>query len=191
MKKIARYSRREINLVGVGAALVIVLPIQTGMLLAIMLSLVHGVSLVMWPPATQLFQIRGSATWWPPTDEKDLVEVPGVVVFAPAAPVNFTNAEFICGRMLATLAKASPPPTLLVIEAGAVSDVDYTGSQKLQATIAELRARGIDVALAGLIVLHAQAAAARSGLIATLGPDHVFRSVNEAIAGLRTDKRKA
>lgn len=185
MKKIARYSRREINLVGVGAALVVVLPIQTGMLLAIMLSLVHGVSLVMWPPATQLFQIRGSTTWWPPTDEKDLVDVPGVIVFAPAAPVNFTNAEYICERLLATVAKASQPPELLVIEAGAVSDVDYTGSQKLQATIAQLRARGTDVALAGLIVLHAQAAAARSGLTAALGPNHVFRSVQEAIAALR------
>jgi len=43
------------------------------------------------------------------------------------------------------------------------------------------------VALAGLIVLHAQAAAERSGLIATLGPDHVFRSVNEAIDGLRKE----
>jgi MFS superfamily sulfate permease-like transporter len=114
-----------------------------------------------------------------------LVDVPGVIVFAPAAPVNFTNAEYICERLLATVAKASQPPVLVVIEAGAVSDVDYTGSQKLQATIAQLRARGTDVALAGLIVLHAQAAAARSGLTAALGPNHVFRSVQEAIAALR------
>jgi MFS superfamily sulfate permease-like transporter len=184
MIKIARYSRREINLVVVGALLVIVLPIQTGMLLAIMLSLAHGVSLVMWPASTQLFQVRGTTVWWPPTGERDVVDVPGIVVFEPAAPLNFTNAEYIGERLRACLAKAKAPVKLLVIEGSAISDVDYTGSQKLQEAIAELRSRGTDVALARLIVPHAQQAAQRSGLIAALGQDHVFKSVQEAIAGL-------
>jgi len=184
MVKIARYSRREIGLVIVGALLVIVLPIQTGMLLAIMLSLAHGVSLVMWPASTQLFQVRGTTIWWPPTGERDVVDVPGIVVFEPAAPVNFTNAEDIAGRIKACATKAKAPVKLLVIEGSAISDIDYTGSQKLQATIAELRSRGTDVALARLIVPHAQQAAQRSGLIAALGHDHVFKSVQEAIAAL-------
>lgn len=188
MTKIARYSRREINLVIAGALLVIILPIQTGMLLAIMLSLVHGVSLVMWPPSAQLFRIRGTTVWWPRTDQRDLVDVPGIVVFAPSAPVNFTNAEYIRERMLALVAKAPQPVKLLVIECSGVFDVDYTGSQKLQATIAELRARGIDVALARLSVQHAQEAAKRSGLIAALGPDHVFRSVQDAVERLRPSR---
>jgi hypothetical protein len=54
----------------------------------------------------------------------------------------------------------------------------------LQATIAELRGRGIDVGLARLIGPHAQEAAERSGLIAALGPNHVFLSVQDAIVGL-------
>jgi MFS superfamily sulfate permease-like transporter len=184
MVKIARYSRREINLVVVGALLVIVLPIQTGMLLAIMLSLAHGVSLVMWPASTQLFQVRGTTVWWPPTGERDVVDVPGIVVFEPAAPLNFTNAEYIAQRLQACVTKAKAPVKLLVIEGSAISDVDYTASQKLQDTIAELRSRGADVALARLIVPHAQQAAERSGLIAALGRDHVFKSVQEAIAAL-------
>jgi MFS superfamily sulfate permease-like transporter len=182
MLKISRYSRRELQLVITAALLVIVLPIQMGTLLAIMLSLGHGVSLVMWPPSTQLFQVRGSTVWWPRTGESDLVDVPGVVVFAPAAPVNFTNAEYIRERILALVAQARAPVQLLVIEASGIADVDYTGSQKLQETIAELRARGIEVALARLIVPHAQEAAKRSGLIAALGADRVFHSVQEAIA---------
>jgi MFS superfamily sulfate permease-like transporter len=184
MAKIARYSRREIGLVAVGGLLVIVLPIQTGMLLAIMLSLAHGVLLVMWPASTQLFQVRGTTVWWPATGERDVVDVPGIVVFEPAAPVNFTNAEDIAQRLKACVTKAKAPVKLLVIEGSAISDVDYTGSQKLQAVIAELRARGTDVALARLIVPHAQEAAERSGLIAALGADHVFKSVQEAIAAL-------
>jgi MFS superfamily sulfate permease-like transporter len=182
MLRIARYSRREINLVIGGALLVIVLPIQTGMLFAIMLSLVHGVSLVMWPPAAQLFQVRGTSVWWPATGERDVVDVPGILVFAPSAPVNFTNAEYLRQRLLALVAAARAPVKFLVIEASGMTDVDYTGSQMLQATISELRNRGIQVALARLIGPHAQEAAARSGLIEILGRDRVFLSVQEAIA---------
>lgn len=180
--RIARNSRREIQLVIAAALLVIVLPIATGMLLAIMLSLAHGVSLVMWPPATQLFQIRGSTVWWPPSGEREVVEVPGIFVFSPAAPVNFTNAEFIRRRLFGLLAQARAPVTLVVIEASGVTDIDYTGSQMLQSAIATLRSRRIDVTLARLIGPHAQQAARRSGLIAMLGADHVFPSVQEALA---------
>jgi MFS superfamily sulfate permease-like transporter len=184
MRNIAKYSRREINLVVASALLVILLPIQTGMLLAIMLSLAHGVSLVMWPASTQLFLVRGTTVWWPPTGERDVVDVPGIVVFEPAAPVNFTNAEYLGQRLHAAVAGSKTPVKLLVIEGSSISDVDYTGSQKLQATIAELRVAGTDVALARLIVPHAQAAAERSGLISALGRDHVFKSVHEAITRL-------
>ena len=186
MVRIARCSRREIQLVIAAALLIIVLPIATGMLLSIMMSLAHGVSLVMWPPATQLFQIRGSTVWWPPTGERDTVDVPGVIVFAPAAPVNFTNAEFIRQRLFTLIAQGPTPPTLVVIEASGVSDIDYTGAQMLTNAITTLRGRGIDVDLARLIGPHAQQAAQRSGLIATLGADHVFHSVQEALAA-RTD----
>jgi MFS superfamily sulfate permease-like transporter len=186
MRDIARKSRREIQLVIAGALLVIVLPIQTGMLLAIVLSLAHGVSLVMRPPATQLFRVRDSTVWWPPTGEHQLVDDPGIVVFAPAAPVNFTNAQYIRDRLFALVTRARSPVRLLIIEASGMSDVDYTGSQMLQRAIGELRARGTDVALARLIGPHAQSAAQRSGLIDALGGDHVFLSVQAAIVALTT-----
>jgi MFS superfamily sulfate permease-like transporter len=186
MRKIARYSPNEIYLVLAGALLVIVLPIQTGMLLAIVLSLAHGVTLVMWPASTQLFRVRDTTIWWPPTGEKNTVEVPGVVVFAPAAPLNFTNADFVMKKLLAavTASNARASVTLCVIEASGMTDIDYTGSQALQATIATLRARHVEVALARLIATRARAAAARSGLLALVGADHVFLSVEEAFATL-------
>ena len=184
MLQIARRSPGELNLVFAGALLVIVFPIQTGMLLAIMLSLVHGVTLVMWPPATQLFQVRGTTVWWPRTGERDVMDVPGIVVFAPAAPVNFTNAEHVRQRLLAVVAQAPPPVKLVVIEASAVTDVDYTGGAILQTAIEALKARNIEVALARLMGAHANEAAERSGLIAAVGMDHVFLSVADAVAKL-------
>ena len=184
MVRIAKYSRREFTLLVTGALFVIVLPIQTGMLLAIMLSLAHGVQLMMWPPATELVRIPGSTTWWPASDEPSGQKLPGIVVFSPAAPINFTNAQHLHDMLLAAIAKESDPVRLVVIEASGVTDFDYTGSQSVQKAVRELRSRGIDVAIARLIVTHAQTSAQRSGLVATIGSDHFFKSVHDAISAL-------
>ena len=60
-------------------------------------------------------------------------------------------------------------------------DIDYTGSQILQQTIAGLRSRSIEVAIARLSDKQAQVEASRTGLIAALGPERVFKSVEEAV----------
>jgi MFS superfamily sulfate permease-like transporter len=73
---------------------------------------------------------------------------------------------------------------LLVIEASGIIDIDYTGSQILQQTITELRAKGISIALARLSDTHAQAQAQHSGLIGVVGVEHVFMSVDEAVVKL-------
>ncbi len=184
MRRIARDSRREFMLMVVGALLVILLPIQTGMLLAIILSLAHGIQLMMRPPSSELLRVPGTTVWWPAADEASGERVPGVLVFSPAAPINFTNALFVRDTLLAEIARAPSQVRLVVIEASGVTDFDYTGSQSLQKTILDLRGKGIDVAMARVIVTHAQVAARNSGLDAVLGPGHVFKSVSEAIAAL-------
>jgi SulP family sulfate permease len=62
-----------------------------------------------------------------------------------------------------------------------VIDIDYTGSQILQQTIAELRSRSIEVAIARLSDERAQVGANRTGLVAALGLGRVFKSVDEAV----------
>jgi hypothetical protein len=54
--------------------------------------------------------------------------------------------------------------------------------------ISRLRKRNIDVALARLEAKGAMTAAARAGLLAALGEDHVFHSVEEAVRALGPTK---
>ena len=107
--------------------------------------------------------------------------MPGVLVFAAAAPLTFTNAQYISDRIMAALAASSVPVKLLVIEASGMTDIDYTGSQVLQQTITELKSRSIDVAIARLSDERAQSELSRTGLIATLGPERLFKTVEEAV----------
>jgi MFS superfamily sulfate permease-like transporter len=181
MIRIYRRGGSEILLVAASGGLVVALPIETGMLLAIVLSFVHSLYFVARPYCVELARVPGSTVWWPPGRNEKREHEPGVLVFATAAPLTFTNAQYISDKIMNALAAAPAPVKLLVIEASGMIDIDYTGSQILQQTIAELRARSIDVAIARLSDERAQAQASRTGLIAALGPERAFKTVEEAV----------
>ena len=65
-----------------------------------------------------------------------------------------------------------------------MSEIDYTGATALAEIIRSARARGIEIALARLESVRAQESLARLGLIALLGPDHIFPSVQQAVDAL-------
>jgi sulfate permease, SulP family len=185
MIRIYRRGGLEILLVAASCGLVVALPIETGMLLAIVLSFVHSFYFLVRPYCVELARVPGTTVWWPPGRGEEREHEPGVLVFATAAPLTFTNAQHISDKIMRALDAAPAPVKLLVIEASGMIDIDYTGSQILQRTIAELRSRSIDVAIARLSDPQAQAQAGQTGLIAALGPERVFRSVEEAVRGLR------
>jgi sulfate permease, SulP family len=174
----------EILLVAASAVLVVAFPIETGMLLAIVLSLLHSLYVLARPRWAQLARVPGTTIWWPPSRDETGEQIDGVLVFAPAAALNFTNAEYLRRSLLDAIARAAEPVRLVVIEASGMTAVDYTGSQILQKTVGELRKRQIDVAIARLSAERAQREAARTGLLAALGPARIFKSVEEAVGAL-------
>ena len=184
MIRIYRRGGSEILLVAASCGLVVALPIETGMLLAIVLSFVHSLYIVARPYCAELARVPGSSVWWPPGASDEVEHVPGVLVLAPAAPLNFTNAESISDKIKAAIAARREPVKLLVIEASGVIDIDYTGSQLLERVIADLKAKGVTVAIARLSHEQAQREAGRSGLVESIGKDHVFMSVEEAVRKL-------
>lgn len=183
MVKIARKSPDEIVLVGAAIALVVLLPIDVGVGLAIVLSLVHSIYLLARPLCTRLERLPGTTVWWPPNPRVASETVPGVLVFSPAAPLTFINADYIRGQLEKALA-GTEGARLVVIEASGITLIDYTGAKSLVDAVVRLRGRGMDVALARLESDRAALAARRSGLLEALGLDHVFHSVEEAVRSL-------
>lgn len=180
MVRIARRSAGEILLVVVSTGLVVALPIEQGVGLAVLLSLFHSIYLLARPLCARLERLPGSTIWWPPGRNSPGETVPGVLVFAPAAPVMFVNAAYIRSELDRALA-ATANVRLVVLEATGITLIDYTGAEALIEIVGQLRRRGIDVALARLEASRAAAAAQRSGLLDALGADHVFHSVEEAV----------
>ena len=183
MVRIARRSSGEILLVVASIALVVLLPIEKGVALAIVLSLLHSIYLLARPLCARLERLPGTTVWWPPSRRVASETVPGVLVFAPAAPLTFINADYVRGQLDKALSETRDV-RLVVIEASGITLIDYTGAEAFIDTVARLRGRGIDVALARLEADRAAAAARRSGLLEAFGPNHVFHSVEEAVSAL-------
>jgi MFS superfamily sulfate permease-like transporter len=180
MREIYRKGEWEILVVVGTAALVVFLPIETGVTMSIVLSLLHSVYVIARPDIAELSRIPGTTIWWAQGQGATGEREPGVLVIAPSAPIYFVNANYLHVRLMAAIA-AQAEPRYVVIEAHGVIDIDFTGSQMLQQVIAELRGRGIDLAIARMNSERAQQAAKETGLLDALGADHMFRSVEEAI----------
>jgi high affinity sulfate transporter 1 len=181
MRQIYRKSEWEIFIVAGSAALVVFLPIETGVTLSIVLSLLHSVYVIARPDITELERVPDTTIWWAiPKDHAREYE-PGVLVVAPSAPIYFVNASYLREKLMEAVAAKTDPCRYLVIEAHGVIDIDFSGSDMLQKLITELRGRGVDVAIARMSSERALAAARTTGLIDALGEDHLFRSVEEAV----------
>jgi sulfate permease, SulP family len=189
MARILRHGGSEILLVAASAALVVALPIEAGMLCSVVLSLLQSFYVVARPLCAELARAPGTTVWWPPTHEESGEHEPGTLVFAPAAPLNFTNAVYVCRRLKAAVASAPQPVRLVIIEASGMVGIDYTGSRVLQETITCLHAQGIAVALARLSAERARLQAEQTGLLDCLGAARVFKSVEEAIQVVRIGLR--
>ena len=191
MRRIYQRSPREILLVAASAALVVMLPIETGVTMSIVLSLLHSIYIIARPYCTELARVPGTTIWWTLGKGEAGEHEPGVLVFALGAPINFINANYLRGKLMDAVTEKGHQCRLVVIEANGVIDVDFTGSQIMQQAVDELHRRNVDVAMARLESERAKEAAARTGLIDTLGANRVFLSVDEAIRGCRFPTARA
>jgi len=187
MVRILRHGGSEILLVLASAALVIALPIEVGMVCSIALSLLQSGYAVARPLCVALARAPGTTIWWPPTHQERGEHEPGVLVFAPAAALNFTNAVHICQQLDKAVASAPEPVRLIIIEASGMVGIDYTGSQILQGTIKAFQAKGNTVAFARLSAERAQKQAEQTGLLACLNAARVFKSAEDAVQAWKKD----
>jgi sulfate permease, SulP family len=178
-----RRSRAEFLLIVVTALAILALPIEEGVGVGVLLSVLHGMWTTTRAQAVEFERIPGTSIWWPRDQQTKGEFVPGVRVIALQAPLSFLNA-YNFRRVIERFANENKSTRLIVIEANALVEIDYTGAIVLAGLIGQLRGRGVDVAVARLESVRAQQSFARLGLFALIGRDHVFRSVQEAIDAL-------
>jgi MFS superfamily sulfate permease-like transporter len=178
---IYRQSRGEFLLIVSTTAAIIVLPIEQGVAIGIVLSLLHGIWSTARSRVVVFERVPGTSVWWPLSPHLRGVNEPGIIVAGLASPLSFLNAYRFRQDMLNAVRSKASGTRLIVLEATGILDIDFTAAQILSEVIRRCHADGIAFAIARLESIRAQDAVARFRIEEALGPGRIFRSVDEAI----------
>ncbi len=183
LKRILRFNRVEFALAGVTLGVVAVVGIEQGVLVAMLLSLADRTRRSFRPRDAVLGREPGSDHWVPIDIGRPTEQIPGVLVYLVYAPLWYGNADYIRLRILQLLDTAPEPRRTVVLDADAMSDIDYTGLQALTGLSTELRRRGVafGIARASNLVHHDLR---HGALLQQIGSDHLFSSVADAVTAL-------
>lgn len=182
LRELAQRSPIEAAIAVAGFGLVVLLPLQTGLPMAMLLSLIHASTPLFVPQIAELRQVPGTTVWWQ-CPAGAAPERPGVLVLGLTAPVNFANAEGLAADIRQAVARHAGL-RLVVLECAGVLSVDLTGAEVLAGLLDDLRAGGVQVALARVEAERAREDLQRSGFLDRLGEGHLFQSVDAAVRSL-------
>ncbi|WP_257166898.1 SulP family inorganic anion transporter [Bradyrhizobium sp. SRS-191] len=176
-------SKGEFLLIVATAAAIVVLPIEQGVALGISLSLLHGIWSTTRAHLISFERVPDTTIWWPAHPHIPGEKLSDIAVVGFQAPLSFLNAATFRADLQHLLQRRRP--RLVVFEASAIIEIDFTAAQALREVIRQCNEDGIVFAVARLESLRAQAAFERFGLYDVLPRDHVFHSVDLALQKLQ------
>jgi len=166
------------------ALAIVVFPVEIGVGIGILFSLLHGMWTTTRAHVITLSRIAGTSIWWPPAPGASLQKSPGVLVLAFQAPLSFLNASAFRRGFRDALAQDPSSPQLVVLEASSIVEIDFTAAHALCEAVKLCQGRGAVFAVARLESIRAQKSFHRFGITEMVGPSRMFRSVQEAVDAL-------
>ena len=183
LRDILRESPGEFQLALATAAAVVVIGVEQGILLAVALSLLRHV-LHSYRPHTAVLVEDGAGHWRPTAAVPGALSAPGVVVFQFGADLFYANAGRFADDVRGLIEGAPTPVKWLLIDAGAITNVDYSAARVLSVLHGDLTRHAVTV-----VLVYAQASLLadldRHRVIDVIGRQHVFETLHETLAMIR------
>ncbi len=182
LRDILRESPGEFRLALITAAVVVLIGVEQGILLAIVLSLLRHVRHSYRPHTAVL--VEDSGQWRPMAAVPGALSGPGLVIFQFGADLFYANAGRFAENLRGLVEGAATPVKWLVVDAGAITSVDYSAARVLRDLLHDLIQRGT-----ALVFVHTESSLRadldRHRLSDVIGVDHIFDSLHEALAAIR------
>jgi sulfate permease, SulP family len=179
LRRIRQESPGEFWLAVTTAGVVILIGVEQGILLAMVLSLLRIVHHSYRPHTAVLVRSEGGIWQLTPAIPGAMTE-PGLVVYRFGAALFYANAGMFADQIRGLAEPAPAPVRWILVDAGAITNVDYTAAQIVRELQRDLSSRGI-----ALVVAHVQSDLRpdldRHHLTEVIGPDRIFDTLHEAI----------
>ncbi|WP_197085755.1 SulP family inorganic anion transporter [Corynebacterium comes] len=147
LRRIFAYSRAEFGVALLTVVLVVTLGIAEGVAVAVLLTLLDRTRRAARPLAYRKGLIPESNHWVPVDVGIETHQVPGVLVWSVEAPIWYADADYVVSGLHEEI-EDSGPYKVVVLDAAAITDLDYTGVQALSSLVDALAKDGIDLLVA-------------------------------------------
>ncbi|HTP53140.1 MAG TPA: SulP family inorganic anion transporter [Anaeromyxobacteraceae bacterium] len=180
LRDIRRESPGEFSLAVLTAAAVVAIGVEQGILLAIALSLGRHVRHSYRPhTAVFLWYASGQREWVPATPGAQTE--PGLIVYHFGADIFYANVGRFADEVRALVDRAPVPVRWFVVDASAITDIDYTGARSLRILIGELQQRAVALVFAR-VSPDLRSDMDRHGITAAIGEASICGTLHEAFA---------
>ena len=184
LRAIRRESPGEFHLAALTALVVIAIGVEQGIVVAIVLSLLRHVRHSYLAHTAVLVFKDGQ--WQPIPAKPGTVSRPGLVVFQFGADLFYANAARFAADVSALVEGAPSPVNWLVVDAGAITSIDYSAARVLEDLQRDLVHRNVT-----LVLVHAKPSLLndlrRHRLKDVVAAGHVFDTLRGALAAMEVE----
>lgn len=181
LRRFLAWRRTDFVIAMVAMVGVLLTTVLTGMLLAVLLSLVFMLYQASRPRIVAVGRMPGyRSTFGDLSRHPDAGPVEGLLIIRLDAPLYYFNANVAKTQILGLVTAQDPAPRGVLLDLGASADLDVTTTDMLYELMAALRARSIELDLAQ-VKGTVRDRLRRTGLMARIGEDRVYLSVGSAV----------
>jgi sulfate permease, SulP family len=183
LRDIRRESPGEFYLAVATATAVVAVGVEQGILLAIALSLLRHVR-HSYRPHTAMLVPDASGQWIPTPVTPGRETEPGLIVYRFGADLFYANHNRFADEVRTLLGHAPTPVHWFVVDAGAITNIDYSAAQSLRDLLDELVHQGVGI-IFGRVRPSLRSDMDRHRVTAVIGETRVFATLHEALAAVR------
>jgi high affinity sulfate transporter 1 len=183
LRDIRAESPGEFTLAMVTAAAVALFGVEPGILLAVALSLLRHVR-HSYLPHTMVLAPDANGRWVPVPATPGAQTEPGLVVYRFGADLFYANEDRFADEVRSLVGRAPAPVRWLVVDAGAITDLDYSAARMLRDLDRDLAQSGVELIFAR-VSPYLRADMERHRIAAALGSARIFATLHEAVESAR------
>jgi MFS superfamily sulfate permease-like transporter len=180
LRDIRRESPGEFVLAGITAAVVVLVGVEQGILLAMVLSLLRIVR-HSYRPHTGVLAVSQHDEWQLVPAAPGTATEPGLVIYSFGAALFYANAGLFAKEIRSLVETTRSPVRWLVVDAEAITNVDYTAAQMVRQLHKELVDRGVVLVFARAS-LSLKSDLDRHHLTELIGRAQLFDRLHDALA---------
>ena len=184
LRAIRRESPGEFYLAVITSAAVVVIGVEQGILLAIALSLCRHVR-HSYRPHSMMLAPDATGRWTPMPVTPGKETEPGFVVYRFGADLFYANHDRFADEVRALVERAPTPIRWFIVDAGAITDIDYSAAQSLRDLIDDLARQRVGMVFAR-VSPYLRSDMDRHRITAAIGETQIFATLHEAVDAVRS-----